>query len=162
MPFNPSQPREKSGPHGGWWVFSGARIDAAMHKAAGLPYGNMIQKISEDEGFSYSLDGKEPKGGYMVSTGGKGNEFKVPVKELTQLQVAEYVAANLQPLMRRAMYVGGWLDNGRACLDVSRHLMNFEQAVSLAIANHQDAIFNLNTFQSMYYNEVTNTYEYKD
>lgn len=161
--FDPAlHPRIPKGyPMGGQFTFSTQRIENAARKAAGLPYGNMITKIAEDEGFSTSLDGKSPRGGYMVSVGGKSNEFKVPVDQLTQRDVAEYVSNNLRGLMRRGMYIGGWLDAGHACLDVSKHVMNLGEAIRLGILYKQDAIFDLNNFESLYWNESKGIYERK-
>ena len=171
--WNPAyHPRVPTGKHGGWFTFSKMKLEDDARKAAHLPYGNMVTIINEDGGFSTNLGGAAPKSGYMVSVTDKSEEFKVPVEKLTKRDVAEYVTKHMvaernlinvgRGVLNRGNYVGGWLDAGKACLDVSHNFRSFAEAVKYGIANKQDAIFNVSTGKSMYYNDVTHTYEFKD
>lgn len=101
-------------------------------------------------GATIRLDGDIPDGGFIVSPN-KTTEFKVAMAELTQKVIDDYIETNLEALNKPNAHLGMWVDDaGNVVLDVSEVYDDIRDATRVAIKGEQDAVFNLNNFESIY------------
>jgi len=101
-------------------------------------------------GVTIRLDGDIPDGGFMVAPS-KKTEFKVAMAQLTKKAIDDYIAANLEALNKPNAHLGMWVDDaGNVVIDVSEVYDDVRDATRVAIKGEQDAVFNLNNFESIY------------
>lgn len=103
----------------------------------------VMHETVKKHGFSFHDHvGDGPKNGYMVSTN-KASEHTVPAMDFQAHHVADYRDLHQQDLVEPSHYVGGWVHKGRVFLDVSKHVPDRSEAMSLARQHRQLAIFNV-------------------
>jgi hypothetical protein len=154
--YDPNQPRAPKGePNGGQWVSSSSSaVAASARRAAGLPADpklvrTMIRALYEDEGFSLSLDAKSPETGYMTATKKEG-EWKIRLEDVTEDGLQNYIEKYVKELAEPDMYLGGWVEDGWAYIDVSMNVQDLDEALRIAKGAEQIAIFDLSTYESIY------------
>ena len=105
------------------------------------------QAVSEG-GFTFvSTPGDGPNSGFMVSV---ADEKRVPIDESRNPDdVRDFMQANSSLLSKPNHYVGGWVEGGELCMDVSINVSSEEEAREIGEANNQDGIFDLNTGQTI-------------
>lgn len=133
----------------------GGRATAAARRAAGLKPergGAMLEALREG-GFSESLAGDTPKGGYMTAVT-LDSEFSKPIDEFTLEDILDYVTQYAEELSQPDTYVGGWLDEGIGYLDISKNFQDLNEALSAAKAGNQLAIWDVENFVSIYLEEL--------
>ena len=94
-------------------------------------------------GFSIDLQGTKPPvdpDNYMVSLAGFERQYDM---EPSVQEVKRFVVDNLAELRQQRRYVGGWMDDGQYFLDVSVLVNGLAEALGLASANGQRAIYHL-------------------
>ena len=89
-------------------------------------------------GASMTVEGLEPKNGYMV--GLDGFERIIPKNEFTVDSVDEFLKE--RPL-KEGEFLGAWEDNGNIVLDVSVNPLHLREAVGLGLLNYQTAIYDV-------------------
>lgn len=118
-----------------------------MPRLSSAQFADLAGRLVEpDGGFSVKVSsGREPESGYMVSQAGTTRSYG-PEYTVTGPDVEAYEAAHNKVLGRTGRYLGGWHnpDNHKKDLDVSRRLLNHENAVHEMWAQDQDALYNLN------------------
>lgn len=108
----------------------------------------IVDKTRETGGFTVSAKGEflelGKTDGYAV--GGQSNEASCSVKDWNDSRkrnkfLRDYVKQNVSKLMpETGNYLGGWVDNGRVYLDVSRVVKSEKEATIHAMKTDQDAI----------------------
>lgn len=99
--------------------------------------------VNTGRGFSISQYGAEmPDKGYMV--GGFGFELRI-VKEQLDANTISRFAWFLQSISTSAnRFIGGWMDDrGNVCIDISKCIADFDEAMREGRANNQDAIYDI-------------------
>mgnify|MGYP001581686895 CR=1 FL=1 len=92
------------------------------------------KSIVDDGGFSLSLVGESPTGGYMLSI---YKHCELVCDTLTSDILADYLSAHADKLTRANHYLGGWAESGKIYLDVSINVIDREGAFTLARASGQ-------------------------
>jgi hypothetical protein len=105
--------------------------------------------LKNNEGFSINCDGEVPTGGFMVSTN-KATEYATKVEDLTVWAVAHYIEKHLYELINPTNYLGGWVDDGMAYLDISTNVPTIEEATDLGYVANQKAIWDVVNQESIY------------
>lgn len=113
----------------------------------------------KEGGFTITLDGKLPidlgyENGYMVAPL-KETELKFPAKDIDLRMLKEFMQ-NVDKLRvtaegrYREVYAGGWIDDeGMYVLDASVRVDNLDDALYIARAGNQDAVFDLKEFKDI-------------
>ena len=123
---------------------------------------DLARKIREDGGFTYNpMNDSAPTTGFAVSPF-KELEMVVDVQKPEGMDVAkyrenirpklrEYIQKNIELLGREGAHLGGWYDkdNGKVYIDISLVRDSIEDAMKIAKDNDQEAIFNLETFETI-------------
>ena len=100
-------------------------------------------------GFSMSLEGDVPETGYMVSYEG----FERVLDKVTKKDIEDYVNENEPYIcLLPPVYIGGWLDaeTGRYYLDISQNVQTLPEALALAAARRQIAVYDVENNVSIY------------
>ena len=103
----------------------------------------LMHAVTKQGGFTFrDLVGDGPGEGYMVSVD-KSTEKKIPLRDLTSADVADYMSIHQQALKDPNNYLGGWVHKGNVYLDISRHTTDRDEALNLARANQQLGIYDI-------------------
>lgn len=130
-------------------------LNVAASKFSVAPSGNALLDYikAHPEGFTVSVDGGfVPPSGFAFAPI-KGAEIKVALEDLSEDhvdQLTDYIA-RLQEVSPTTVYAGGWLNpaDGVYYLDASTVLDDIEQALYIADAAEQIAIFDLGEFNEI-------------
>jgi hypothetical protein len=100
-----------------------------------------LSEALKNNGGSYNITTGEsnPTDGYMVSL--PNNELVIDANDLCATVLSEYIIANADELSEDNAFVGLWIDNGKAYLDVSVKIDGIETACYVGIINDQKAIY---------------------
>ena len=108
-----------------------------------------IKKIILEGGATLNKYGKDfvSNNGFMVSV--FGAEFKTTDEEKAKSKIEEYIE-KIQT--EEGLFVGVWVDEGEVYVDLSIHIMDYNEALEVARNNKQKAIFDLKNKTSIYLN----------
>ena len=108
-----------------------------------------IKKIILEGGATLNKYGEDfvSNNGFMVSV--FGAEFKTTDEEKAKSKIREYIE-KIQT--QEGLFVGVWVDEGEVYVDLSIHIMDYNEALEVARNNKQKAIFNLKDKTSIYLN----------
>ena len=100
-----------------------------------------LSEVLKNNGGSYNITTGEynPTDGYMVSL--PNNELVIDADDLCTIVLSEYIMTNIEELCSDKSFVGLWIDNGKAYLDVSVKYNDLETACYVGIINDQKAIY---------------------
>ena len=101
-----------------------------------------LSEALKNNGGSYNITTGEhnPADGYMVSV--PNNELVVDVRDLLETDVlSAYIINNANEFSSDKSFVGLWIDNGKAYLDVSIKYNDLEEACYIGILSDQKAIY---------------------
>ena len=100
-----------------------------------------LSEALKNNGGSYNITTGEsnPTDGYMVSL--PNNELVIDADDLCATVLSEYIMTNIEELCSDKSFVGLWIDNGKAYLDVSVKYNDIEAACYVGILNDQKAIY---------------------
>jgi hypothetical protein len=100
-----------------------------------------LSEALKNNGGSYNITTGEsnPTDGYMVSL--PNNELVIDANDLCATILSEYIINNADELSEDNAFVGLWIDNGKAYLDVSVKYDDLETACYVGIINDQKAIY---------------------
>jgi hypothetical protein len=100
----------------------------------------ILSEALKNNGGSYNITTGEsnPTDGYMVSL--PNNELVIDANDLCATMLSEYIINNAEELSSDKSFVGLWIDNGKAYLDVSVKYDDLETACYVGIINDQKAI----------------------
>ena len=100
-----------------------------------------LSEVLKNGGGSYNITTGEsnPTDGYMVSL--PNNELIIDADDLCATVLSEYIINNAEELSSNESFVGLWIDNGKAYLDVSVKYNDIEAACYVGILNDQKAIY---------------------
>ena len=100
-----------------------------------------LSEALKNNGGSYNITTGEynPTDGYMVSL--PNNELVIDADDLCAIVLSEYIMTNIEELCSDKSFVGLWIDNGKAYLDVSVKYNDLETACYVGIINDQKAIY---------------------
>lgn len=111
----------------------------------------LATKVKEEGGFSYSLsNGSEPKAGerkFAVAIS-KNFERKYSLSSFTPSTLVSYIAEFAGQLSKAGAHLGAWLEGDTVYLDVSVVLTDKSEAINIARANEQLAIFSFENMSS--------------
>jgi hypothetical protein len=105
----------------------------------------------EQGGGTFNLNGNAPKTGCMVGLAGQGTT--IPVESFSPANIEEFICTfKAKYAGRKDMHLGTWIEDGIVYLDVAKRLPESRkaQAVRLAKATGEKAIFILSTFETLY------------
>jgi hypothetical protein len=100
-----------------------------------------LSEVLKNNGGSYNITTGEsnPTDGYMVSL--PNNELIINAYDLCATVLKEYIIDNADKLSENDVFVGLWIDNGKAYLDVSVKINDIETACYTGIIYNQKAIY---------------------
>lgn len=100
-----------------------------------------LSEVLKNNGGSYNITTGEsnPTDGYMVSL--PDNELVMDADDLCATVLSEYIINNADELSSDESFVGVWIDNGKAYLDVSVRYNDREAACYAGILSDQKAIY---------------------
>lgn len=106
-------------------------------------------------GFTSDLNGNSPTTGYALSLYPE-REWHAPASAVDPRQIQAFLDTSRALLENPGVYVGGWLDptDNTVYLDVSQVIRNEQQALSVARARGQIAVYCFDTQQSIYLNQL--------
>lgn len=106
-----------------------------------------IKKIIVEGGATLNKYGKDfvSNQGFMVSV--FGAEFKTTDEGTAKNKIEEYLE-KIQT--EEGLFVGVWVDEGEVYVDLSIHILNYNEALEVARNNKQKAIFDLKNKASIY------------
>jgi hypothetical protein len=105
----------------------------------------------EQGGGTFDQEGNAPKTGCMVGLAGQGTT--IPVESFSPANIEEFIGNFKAKYAGQAdMHLGTWVENGIVYLDVAKRFPESrkEQAVRLAKATGEKAIFILSNFETLY------------
>jgi hypothetical protein len=105
----------------------------------------------EQGGGTFNLNGNAPKTGCMVGIAGQGTT--IPVESFSPENIKEFIGSfKAKYAGRKDMHLGTWIEDGIVYLDVAKRFPESRkaQAVRLAKATGEKAIFILSTFETLY------------
>lgn len=104
----------------------------------------LTDTILKEGGASYSLTYGNLAGtkGYALSIY-KDREAQIPVNEFNPNELRNFVNENSDLLSNEGHFIGAWVDNGIVYLDISVKIRVQKDAIKMARANKQLAIFDL-------------------
>jgi hypothetical protein len=112
--------------------------------------GMLRQLLKDNGGFTYQpLLNESPSDGFMVSPY-KDCEFVLPVAEVSGLKLMKYMRGHRKLLTQKDHYMGGWVDDGKAYIDISVRRGSKAEALTLAKKHSQLAIFDLKAMETVY------------
>lgn len=116
-----------------------------------MNFRKLLDHVKENGGVSYStvygdLSGKK---GYAVSIY-KEREVVIPYSQLTENEVRNYYFENAELLAQPEHFLGIWVDDGNAYLDVSVMVRLKADALQLAKEKQQLAIYDLRKLETVY------------
>jgi hypothetical protein len=102
---------------------------------------NFLSEVLKNKGGSYNITTGEsnPTDGYMVSL--PTNELVIDATDLCATVLREYIIDNAEELSSENSFVGLWINDGEAYLDVSVKYNDLETACYVGIINDQKAIY---------------------
>jgi hypothetical protein len=100
-----------------------------------------LSEVLKNNGGSYNITTGEsnPTDGYMVSLPNREEVFNAD--DLCATVLREYIIDNADELSSENSFLGLWIDNGMAYLDVSVKYDDLETACYIGIINDQKAIY---------------------
>jgi len=100
-----------------------------------------LSEALKNNGGSYNITTGEhnPTDGYMVSV--PYNELVIDADDLCATVLSEYIINNANEFSSDKSFVGLWIDNGKAYLDVSIKYNDLEEACYIGIISDQKAIY---------------------
>lgn len=100
-----------------------------------------LSEALKNNGGSYNITTGEynPTDGYMVSL--PNNELVINVDDLCATTLSEYIINNADNLSSDESFVGIWINNGKAYIDVSVKYNDLEEACYMGLNNNQLAIY---------------------
>lgn len=107
---------------------------------------NLLKTARGGQGFTFDpRTGQAYSGPGYVFSPNRQTEFSVPLDELSQADLDEFLNRNADWLADPSNYLGGWFnaDDGKFYLDVSRVIQDKDEALRQALAAQQLAIWDL-------------------
>jgi hypothetical protein len=109
---------------------------------------NVLDMIRNNpHGFSITLDGDQPKGGYMVASPGHSEIHSTDelASDRGPAIVNSYASAHADALAEPGAHIGGWTDpeTGKTYLDVSHNIANRQAAIAAGRQRNQIAIYDV-------------------
>ena len=101
----------------------------------------------KNSGGSFSTKGQVADKGYMVAF---KNLLEIPVKDFNRELIEKLIADNYKVLNKNNVYFGTWIDNDIVYIDLSKNYKYKNACVKFAKQLKELAIFDLNTFTSIY------------
>lgn len=101
----------------------------------------------KNSGGSFSTKGQVADKGYMVAF---KNLLEIPVKDFNRELIEKLISDNYKVLNKNNVYFGTWIDNDIVYIDLSKNYKYKNACVKFAKQLKELAIFDLNTFTSIY------------
>jgi hypothetical protein len=95
-----------------------------------------------DGGITISLDGQQPTEGFAHSLD-VANEVKIPLDHFTPEDVEHYIRSRYEQLSQPGKFVGTWVSNGTAYLDISQVSLDHDEAYAGARDAQQEAMWDI-------------------
>jgi len=112
-------------------------------------YEGVYKKLIEQGGFTYQpIYDIWPETGFMVSPYSE-REKVIPMSAFSRRDLRKYVNQNADLLGKDDHYLGGWVYEGNAYLDISIRSDTKEQANRIAKENNQIAFFDLSEMEEI-------------
>ncbi len=112
---------------------------------------NVATNLLENGGFTYNIkDGSFASDGFAVAVyNDKEYIFEAADEYEALAGIVQYTANNMQTLLEKNVFLGGWVDDGNVYLDCSVVLQDKNEAIELGKTHKQLAIFDLSTFEEI-------------
>lgn len=101
----------------------------------------------KNAGGSFSINGQTVDKGYMCAF---KNLIEVPVKDFSINLIEKLIIENYRVLNKHNVFFGTWIDNNVVYIDLSKNYKYKNACVKFARKFKELAIFDLNTFTSIY------------
>lgn len=113
----------------------------------------MIKTIINNGGatLDYNYNNFNASAGYMVSL--RGEEVKIDKNDIENIKKEIENKKNFIK-NKKGLYIGLWVDNDIMYIDVSKHIINYLQALEVGRNNEQKAIYDLKNDKSIYLNYI--------
>lgn len=113
----------------------------------------IFQHVKQNDGITVNSNGDMPDTGYVVSPS-KATETKIPADSFSPESIIEFKKKWAKELAKPDAHFGVWKDGENYVLDVSTVVTDLNKALDIAKKGKQDAIFNLDTFKSIFTKDV--------
>lgn len=100
-----------------------------------------------NNGRSFSTHGQTVNKGYMCAF---KNLLEIPIKNFTRKLIEELLIENYKILNKNNIFFGTWIDKGIVYIDLSKNYKYKNCCIKFARQLKELAIFDLNTFTSIY------------
>ncbi len=110
-----------------------------------------LDLIKENGGFTLNKDLQAKQDGFACAI--SGHEVVFDMDSVQELDIVEYISSKKELAKKNSnLCFGSWLDNetNKLYLDLSEVIDDKKQALKKAYKRNQLAIFDLNTFESIY------------
>ena len=110
-----------------------------------------LDLIKENGGFTLTKDLQAKQGGFACAI--SGHETVYNMDNVSELDIVEYIASKRELASKNSnLCFGSWLDTdtNKLYLDLSEVLDDKKTALKKAYKRNQLAVFDLNTFESIY------------
>jgi hypothetical protein len=116
-----------------------------------MNFRDIVNLVKENGGVSYSTTygSLVGKNGYAVSVH-KEREVILPLNRLNDNEVRNFFYENANLLAEDGKFLGIWVEDGNAYLDVSTKVKLKAEAIKMAKDNNQLAIFDLYKSETVY------------
>lgn len=111
----------------------------------------MIKEILKNGGatLDYNYNNFKSDKGFMVSL--RGEEVKIDKNDIEAIKKEIENKKNFIK-NKKGLYIGLWLENDIMYIDISKHIIDYLEALEVARNNEQKAIYNLKNDKSIYLN----------
>lgn len=101
----------------------------------------------KNAGGSFSINKQVASKGYMVAF---KNLIEIPIKDFSIELIEKLIIKNYKTLSKNNVYFGTWISNDIVYIDLSKNYKYKNSCVKFAKQLKELAIFDLNTFTSIY------------
>lgn len=132
-------------------AFSGAKIELNKTAEEKAVAEKVYKGIKENGGVTISTKGAEPTKGFAYAPD-KTTEYSVPEVDFhanSQKHINDFIEKNKVLLSQPGNHIGGWVDNGRVYLDVSRVGEPSAKTIQEAQDAQQLGVFDLERFETI-------------
>jgi hypothetical protein len=110
-----------------------------------------IESLATGSGATHHLSHNVPTWGAFASI--YGHEYTANSEKSIADEVRDYISSKAEILSDVDNYIGGWWEDGKLVLDISRHFDDLEAAIKFGRENKQRAVYSIDLDEVVYITE---------